>query len=101
MSTTIDPASILASLRRRVAERLTQHRENLAGWSEGRPCPFLADHGKMICCPCCSQTGIKAGTQGYLVPTEPDPAERAAVRRELQAAIMELEGIEREIGKGD
>lgn len=51
----------LVAVRVRVAERLRQHRENLALWRSG-----------------------------YLRPTEPDPDERAATMRELGACIAEL-----------
>lgn len=49
-------------IKRHVEERLKQHRYNLALWNNGT-----------------------------LTPTEPDPGERAAVKRELNAAINELE----------
>lgn len=59
----------LSDVRRHVAERHGQHRENLRLW-----------------------------TQGVLTPTEPDPDERAAVIRELRAAIAELEGLQEIVG---
>lgn len=54
------------SLRRTISERLFQHRENLKLWQGG-----------------------------YLNFTEPDELEREAVKRELKAAIAELENMER------
>lgn len=47
-------------------ERLAHLRDNLAGWRE---------------------------SDGHLVPTEPDPEERALVRARLQGAIAELEHL--------
>lgn len=49
-------------MRNHIDERLKQHRDNLALWSNG-----------------------------FLDPTEPDENERIAVMRELEAAIAELE----------
>lgn len=54
-----------SAVRRHVDERLKQHRDNLRLWESG-----------------------------YLDPTEPDKIEREAVRRELQASVIELELIE-------
>lgn len=56
-----------AALIAQVKERRKQHADNLAGWRE---------------------------PDGYLVPTEPDPEERLIVRRQLQAAIHELDHVE-------
>lgn len=49
-------------MRNHIDDRLKQHRDNLAMWSNG-----------------------------FLDPTEPDENERNAVMRELEAAIAELE----------
>jgi hypothetical protein len=82
------------ALRVWVAERLEQHRENLDGWSEGRACPLCKGLGRWPGARrCVGCDGRKVLDPGYLVPTEPDPAERDAVRRELRAAIAELEGV--------
>ena len=52
-----------------IAERLKQHRDNLHLWQSG-----------------------------FLAPTEPDEDERAAVMRELRAAIFELEHLVERLG---
>jgi hypothetical protein len=54
---------MLMVIRRQIDERIKQHEEDLAGWSE---------------------------SSGYLISTEPDPEERERVRRELKACIAEL-----------
>lgn len=51
-----------------VADRLAQHRDNLALWQE---------------------------PNGLLIPTEPDADERRLVRAELRACIYELEQLAR------
>lgn len=56
----------LNEIEERIRERLTQHRENLAGWKE---------------------------PDGLLVPTEPNPNERQRVREHLMVAICELATI--------
>jgi hypothetical protein len=88
-----------------IESRLKQHRDNLAGWSEGERCPCDIGKGhkdtlvaRTFICPMCRSTGIKLGTKGYLLPTEPDPEEREAVRERLRTAISELEIVLKEIG---
>lgn len=54
---------LLLIIRRQLDERIKQHSDNLEMWQE---------------------------PNGHLVPTEPDPEERSAVRRELAACITEL-----------
>lgn len=99
---TLDPdRQQLVAVRARVVERLAEHRENLAGWSEGRYCGWCRGTGHVpydsdrVCAAC---LGNKVHDVGYLVPTEPDPDERQAVRRELKAAIAELEPLARMLG---
>ena len=58
--------ALFLDVRIRIAERLQQHYDNLRLWENG-----------------------------FLTPTEPDPEERAAVVRELKAAIAELEPLAR------
>ena len=50
-------------IRRLIDERIKQYSDNLEMWQE---------------------------PHGHLIPTEPDPEERCAVRRELAACITEL-----------
>ena len=54
-----------------VVRRIEQHRGNLAGWQE---------------------------PAGFLVPTEPDPKERAAIRERLMVASEELGRLAEELG---
>jgi hypothetical protein len=85
---------------RLIAERLKQHRENLAGWHEGKRCNCVGaagGQGARPTCSLCRGTGIQAGTSGRLVPTEPDPEEREMIRRDLKVAICELEQLQRAI----
>ncbi len=56
-----------------VGRRIDQHATNLAGWQE---------------------------PGGFLLPTEPDPEERALIRTRLEAAIEELRLLVRELGLG-
>ncbi len=67
-----------ALLRKTLQERLHQHRENLAGWQEMVP-PGVP--------------GLEPRPPGHLVPSEPDPDERAQVRHHLEGAISELESL--------
>lgn len=63
--------SLAARWQAAAKRRIKQHEENLAIWAE---------------------------PDGWLVPTEPDPEERARVRRELTVAIEELRRLGAEIG---
>ena len=71
-----------------VKRRIAQHRGNYDGWAERVP-----------------GVGPAAGPlkpAGFLVPTEPDPEERAAIRERLMIAIEELGRLCDELGiKGD
>ena len=83
-----------------INQRLNQHRENLAGWKEGERCVCVGTAGRQSArptCMSCGGTGTVKGSTGYLVPTEPDPDERALVRRDLETAIMELEFLKQEL----
>lgn len=111
--------------KRIIQRRIEQHKANLDGWREGVTCPCVmsqlhpegairgAEVGggsgepamlrRMIekrkaraTCVLCSGTGRHS--VGFLVPTEPDPDERDAIRRRLQDGIAELELILKEIG---
>ncbi len=101
----INGASVMG-LRRFIEERLKQHKDNLAGWSEGEQCScfqvmnlgpnvrgvqFTPNPNCLIC------HGTGRSNRGFLVPTEPDPEERAAVRERLTVAISELEIVLKEM----
>ncbi len=63
---------MLSVIRQHIDERIKQHTDNLLGWCE---------------------------PDGFLLPTEPDPAERECVRRELRAALFELNRIRDIVGE--
>jgi DnaJ-class molecular chaperone len=97
----------MESLIRLIDERLKQHRDNLAGWSEGQTCGTCYGIGRIGIdqdpyinqkqCPVCRGEGVKPGTKGYLLPTEPEPEERQKIRDGLKAAIDELEWVKAQI----
>lgn len=98
-----------------IQDRIKQHKDNLVGWAEGEPCWCADTFSEVLIkartmlsppiwarqdnynpnCHSCFGTGMR--DRGYLVPTEPDPEDRQAVRDRLTVGITELESILREI----
>jgi hypothetical protein len=62
--------SALAATRRHIDETIRQHQQSLLGWAE---------------------------PGGFLLPTEPDPKEREAIRIQLMAAIDTLKKVDSHI----
>lgn len=85
-----------------IRQRLARHKKNLAGWKEPEPCGCVrqvksGERILMVAKPKCAFCHGIGKVAGFLVPTEPDREERAAVRLRLEIAIAELEDLLKEI----